>query len=442
MRFKILIVVLCFGAVSAIAFARNAFTTYDEIEPVLKSLDSSIRRSAWPEWISGHDREIRKRLSRGDEDTLANWLLLGTSFTKEARVYDLPPTSPELPRVISKRTTDLITALRSSRADERTVFARRLLSSQGYGFDNAQQRSRLEQHLRDEIKRILGERQEYARREDSYRPGDFAEQMMAQSRLFRDRGLSLDTSILSSFALDQALEAMKNNVLLPAGSVLRVAVIGPGLDFADKSSGYDFYPVQTLQPFALIDSLARLGIASDADHTELTTFDISARVNEHVLGVHNRAKIGLAYTLTLPLDLRTQWTPPLVDYWKHLGSAVASETNQQKTSSVNKGVEIRTIAVRPQVTAHVSAEDFNIVTERWSGQPFDLVVATNVLVYYDELDQTLAFAAIEAMLRPGGFFLTNNAIVEPPVSRLRSVGFATVRHSDEISDHVFWYRRM
>ena len=73
--------------------------------------------------------------------------------------------------------------------------------------------------------------------------------------------------------------------------------------------------------------------------------------------------------------------------------------------------------------------------------PFDLVIATNVLVYYDRLDQTLAFAGIETMLRPGGFFLTNNVVVELPVSRLRSVGILTVQHSAEKVDHVFWYRR-
>jgi hypothetical protein len=72
------------------------------------------------------------------------------------------------------------------------------------------------------------------------------------------------------------------------------------------------------------------------------------------------------------------------------------------------------------------------------------VIATNVLVYYDKLDQSLAFAGIEAMLRPGGFFLTNNPVVELPTSRLRSVGFAPVQYSSSEPlriDHVFWYRR-
>src|SRR5439155_3920072 len=96
---------------------------------------------------------------------------------------------------------------------------------------------------------------------------------------------------------------------------------------------------------------------------------------------------------------------------------------------MGKGLELRGIEVRSQVVARVTPVDFNVVTEKWTGPPFDLVIATNVLVYYDKLDQALAFAGIEAMLRPGGFFLTNNAVVELPISRLRSAGVVTVNHS-------------
>ena len=104
-------------------------------------------------------------------------------------------------------------------------------------------------------------------------------------------------------------------------------------------------------------------------------------------------------------------------------------------------IELRGIEVRPEVVARVTPVDFDLVTERWTGQPFDLVIATNVLIYYDRLDQLLAFDAIEAMLRPGGFFLTNNVVVELPTSRLRSRGVVVVRHFPNWGDHVFWYRR-
>ena len=84
--------------------------------------------------------------------------------------------------------------------------------------------------------------------------------------LFRDRGVSLDTGIFPNFSIDQALRDLKNRGVLHEGQVARVAVIGPGLDFSDKNenTSYDYYPQQTLQPFALLDSLSRLGFKTPA----------------------------------------------------------------------------------------------------------------------------------------------------------------------------------
>ncbi|MBI4473557.1 MAG: class I SAM-dependent methyltransferase [Acidobacteria bacterium] len=433
--------------------AQNSFSDYNDVQqvlafstdllpPVLNSSDLSARRQAWPEWVIGRDHDIRKRLERGDEDAIVNWLLFGTSFTQQPRaLFEVPATSDGLPRLISRRIRDFISALESADSNERSVFARRLLRSQGYGFDTIQGRARLERHLQAEVERVLAERQEYALREEGFAPGDVIGQIMVESTLFRDRGLSLDTSILSSFAIEQALETMRNQRLLPPNGIRRVAVIGPGLDFADKNSGYDFYPVQTVQPFTSIDSLVRLGLAAGPDEIELTTFDISPRVNDHILAIRDRAKTGAPYVLRLPADLGSQWTPALVSYWKSIGDRIGSETPLPKPPDIVKGIELRGIEVRFQVAARITPVDFNVVTQKWTGPPFDLVIATNVFVYYDRLDQSLAFAGIEAMLRPGGFFITNNVIVESPASRLRSVGIITVQHSAQKIDHVFWYRR-
>jgi hypothetical protein len=131
----------------------------------------------------------------------------------------------------------------------------------------------------------------------------------------------------------------------------------------------------------------------------------------------------------------------LIGYWKSLGDRIGSETPLPKPLHAPDAVELRGIEIRPQVAATVTPVNFNIVTDKWTGQPFDLVIATNVLVYYDRLDQALAFAGVEAMLRQGGFFITNNVVVELPVSRLRAVGVITVQHSAERIDRVFWYRR-
>jgi len=227
--------------------------------------------------------------------------------------------------------------------------------------------------------------------------------------------------------------------LLTANGIRRVALIGPGLDFADKNSGNDFYPIQTLQPFVSIDSLLRLGLAG-SEGLELKTFDISPRVNNHILAIRDRASAETPYLLRLPIDSGSHWTAAFISYWKNIGNRIGSET-PLRPSDMSRGLEVRAIEVRPEVAARVTPVDLNVVTEKWTGPPFDLVIATNVFVYYDKLDQSLALAGIEAMLRPGGFFLTNNAIVELPVSNLRAVGFMTVQHSREKIDHLFWYRR-
>jgi hypothetical protein len=197
-----------------------------------------------------------------------------------------------------------------------------------------------------------------------------------------------------------------------------------------------------MQPFTTIDSLVRLGLAAAPTEIEVTTFDVSPRVNDHIQAIRGRAKTGMPYVLRVATDLGSQWTPAFVGYWKNIGDRIGSAATLPRPTGLAKGIELRGIEVRPEVAERVSAVDFNVVTEKWTGPPFDLVIATNVLVYYDKLDQSLAFAGVEGMLRPGGFFVTNNVIVELPASRLRSVGIMTVRHAAATIDHVFWYRRL
>jgi hypothetical protein len=52
----------------------------------LKDKSPAELEAAWPEWLKHHDAETRARLTRGDEDTLVNFLVLGTSFTHQPRL--------------------------------------------------------------------------------------------------------------------------------------------------------------------------------------------------------------------------------------------------------------------------------------------------------------------------------------------------------------------
>jgi hypothetical protein len=101
--------------------------------------------------------------------------------------------------------------------------------------------------------------------------------------------------------------------------------------------------------------------------------------------------------------------------------------------------------VRPPVVLSVTPVDLNIVTERIDLQ-FDLVIATNILLYYDVFEQSLAAVNIAKMLRPGGFLLTNNRIFELPNSPLAGVGFTDATYMSltgigDVGDRVIWYQR-
>ena len=82
------------GAATAVAPAR--FVRFSEARPILTELAGRLppelntltpaqMETAWPGWIERHDRDVRARLEQGDEDTIVNWMLFGTSFTSRPR---------------------------------------------------------------------------------------------------------------------------------------------------------------------------------------------------------------------------------------------------------------------------------------------------------------------------------------------------------------------
>src|SRR5439155_25662444 len=137
-------------------------------------------------------------------------------------------------------------------------------------------------HLVDLVGRAAQERDEYRGAEASgNRVADPIAKLETHAPLYRKRGLSSDTSIFPCFAVDQTLRALQSAGVLGPASVRRVGLVGPGLDFIDKKEGYDFYPLQTIQPFAAIDSLLAAGL-STAGPLRLSAFELSSRINHHL----------------------------------------------------------------------------------------------------------------------------------------------------------------
>jgi hypothetical protein len=405
-----------------------------ELPPDLKALDPSALETAWPGWVSKRNIEIRARLAQGDEDSIVNLWLYGTSFTKLPRVTDRTAAQLVKPEAIQDlllaRLDDLVAALVRPGTNERLQFASDLVRHKGFDLTTAAGREKAEEYLVGIRERAIAEHERYLRA---------AESPSAYPTLFSDRGLSTDTRLTASFAIDKALGALAASGRVSAGTVARVAIVGPGLDFTDKAEGYDFYPPQTIQPFALIDSLVRLQLATPAN-LQITTLDLSPRVNRHLETARRRAATGSSYVVQLPLakdQPMHESHPDLVAYWAQFGKTIGKAVPAAPPPAAASDVQVRAIAVRPSIVTAVTPQDVDIIVERLNDQSFDLIVATNILVYYDAFEQSLALANISTMLKPGGFFLTNYPVnplppMETTASLITAVFFDTQRNGDTI----------
>lgn len=416
----------------------------DLLPAELRAKTPAEMESAWPAWVSRHDATIRARLARGDEDSIVNLLLYGVTFTKQPRAKDhdiltlaAQGRSAEILQgpIVQGRVEDMVAGIASPGANERLQFARQVIERQGIDPTTPAGKNQARRYLNEEIERV------FAAYEADTRP------RVPTGPFGPTRGLSSDTSIHSDFAIEQALEAIKSEGRLGAGSIRRVAIVGPGFDFTDKREGYDFYPQQTLQPLAVIDSLIRLGLAG-TDDLRVTTFDLSLRINQHLEAARERARAGGAYVLQLPLEADSRLNPHFVKYWKQFGDRIGEEARAVPLPVGVERVRLRAVRVPPAVVLAITPRDLNIVLQRLeplaADERFDLIIATNILIYYDVFEQSLALANVAKMLRPGAFLLSNNSpTFIPPTTPMAVVGYTDVVYSDQPDDkdRLLWYLR-
>jgi len=390
-------------------------------------------------WSRREDRAIRDRLQQGDLDSMVNLLLFGTSFTKQPRIRVEDITEALRSGTLRARVDDLIAGLVSPGDNERLGFLSKLLRSRG--LDPAVP-GETGVFIYNNLRRVLEERRTLAKRAEEAKR--LPASPLDRSSLFRDRGVSLDTGIFPDYSIEQTLRDLKQRGVLREGQVARVAVVGPGLDFADKNeeSAYDYYPQQTLQPFALYDSLVRLGLAK-GDAVSVTVFDISSRVIDHF----QRARKNSGYVIQLPRDVARPWPPELVAYWRSLGDRVGTEVAPIRPPQIFQGLETRAVRIRREVVLACEPLDLNIVLERLNmpaTDRFDLIVGTNIFLYYDAFEQMLALENAGAMLKPGGLLLTNDKMPEVPGGSMRQAGMTDVRFGDKDAsthDAVGWYQK-
>jgi hypothetical protein len=250
--------------------------------------------------------------------------------------------------------------------------------------------------------------------------GDPGEALFVRSTLFDRRGLSVDTSLLPNYALKDTLAAMLRRGAAPK-RFRRIAAIGPGLDFADKRDGYDFYPLQTTQPFTVVDAAFRLELGN-LDDLRLVGFDLNPAVNAHVRQLAAPAREGRPPYCNFLASARRIGRPPAVAYWQHFGDRIGSPV---ASAAEPKGGQRAGSGGAAEIChAHrIAGFESGWAGHGWGGVPSGR--ATNILVYYDPFQQAIAMAGIARMMNTDRVFLSNTV---PPAQRPAALEYLQ-RHS-------------
>ena len=151
--------------------------------------------------------------------------------------------------------------------------------------------------------------------------------------------------------------------------------------------------------------------------------------------------------MQLPHDVARPWPPELNAYWRDLGDRVGSAATPIRPPEIFRNLETRAVRVRPDVVLACDPVNLNIVLQRVDLAPanrFDLIIGTNIFVYYDPFEQALALENAGAMLKSGGLLLTNDQLPEAARGSMRRAGMTEVRYSEkDVTAHevVGWYQK-
>jgi hypothetical protein len=430
------------AAISIAAAARSI--TWTDLPPAVQArLEAAgVTPSTLAGKVTAIDREARRRVREGDLDHLIFYVLQSTHFTR------LPPIEPAVsamsrmrdalrdrraggapaivPGDVNARIAEFLEAVDSKDRDPRLAYFRALLA-------DVQVRGR-RQFLQLQYVRAMSF--VFTKEFLSPKPD-------AVVQLYAARGLSTDTAVEAGYAVHAGLGVLKG--LDPSRRIRRVLIVGPGIDLAPRTGMLEAGPPQSYQPWAVIDALVGLGL-SRLDDLEVVGADINPRVVDHLRAARQAPPrlrlvtgIGESATLTLLPDYR--------EYFAALGKSVGS-VSAGGTAPV--GHLSKSISVGPNAAATLRAEPLNVVTERLDLPFFDLVVATNILPYFEKVELLLAVSNIAGMLGPGGIFLHNDTRPEVqefaaaaglPVEQLRQVIIANVTGAPPLADTIWLHRK-
>jgi len=414
-----------------------------------------LTAASLPERIARNYREARQRVTEGDLDHLIFYALQSSRFTT------LPPIEPALSAkalVDGMSPSDRGTFLSSGQAPDARVPAdvRARLTALNAALDERSDDPRLAYFAalvrsafpsRTARRAALG--REYLRAMRFVYEKEFIAQRSAGAAdavaaLYRTRGLSTDTEVEAGFVVYNGLGVVK--ALDPERRIRRVLIVGPGLDLAPRTGMLESAPPESYQPWAVMDALISLGL-SRAEDLEVIGADINPRVVDHL---RRSAQQPPALTLISGIqeNASVTFSPQYREYFAALGSAIGLPGDAAARTNGHLQKRVR---VRPEVARALDGQLLDIVTERLEGPPFDIVVATNILPYFDDRELSLAMCNVAAMLATGGFLLHNEPrpvlgdVTEALGLRFeqsRQAAIASVREAPPLADSVWIHRKL
>ena len=432
--------------------------TWDDVAPLRATLQArGLTTTTFPAYVARtHDENLR-RVREGDLDHLVFYILQSTRFTSAPTIE---------PAISAKALVESLAAdergvflkepvLPAARVppavrDRIAAFLRAIAGDPGRDARLTYFRALTTTVFPDQARRVDGLRAEYLRVMRFVYEKEFVAQRAAQpaeaiAELYRTRGLSTDTAVEAGFLVYNGLGIAQS--IDPQRRIRRVLIVGPGLDLAPRTSLQDERPPESYQPWAVIDALLTLNL-SRADELEVVAADINPRVVDHL-----RRAAGEPPTLTLIGEIRESETVKLSEdyrgYFTQLGRGIGDP--EANPAAVTDGSPGKRIKVKASAARILTAVPLDIVTERLAGPPFDLIVATNILPYFDDPQLALATSNIAAMTSPGGVFLHNESrgilgdlttAVGLPFEQSRHAIIATVRGAKApLFDSVFLHRK-
>ncbi len=391
--------------------------TWPDLAPLHKQLDArGIGEAAFPTYLDRLRQTHATRVREGDLDHLIFYLLQSQTFTtlpalepalsakalvegfevkeREAFLRTGAASVARVPEGVRARIGALLRALGAPSRDERILYFGELVQAT---FPQAGERANglSREYLR--VMRFVYQKEFVAQR--SLKPAE------AIAELYRSRGLSTDTAVEAGYVVSIGLGIVKG--LAPEQRIRKVLIVGPGLDLAPRTGLLEVGPPQSYQPWAVMDALVANDL-SRLDELEVVAADINPRVVAHIRRARSTpptlnlvSEIGDSDTVELSADFR--------NYFAALGRSIGAQGTSPAAGAPVKGHLRRTIKTSVEAARTLRGETLDIVTDRLREGGFDLIVATNILPYFDDGELMLALSNIAGMLAPGGVFLHNEA---------------------------------